>query len=126
MQNCRVCACAHAREPHFNPSFCCEFLSSIPSPLSLPFESTKIIVFSLKSTLKNSSKNLPPNQKFIFTHKNPCAHRATILSHQARYFLPQHTKNVGDNSKNLPRFSKKVRRFFENLPRYSYLYIVHR
>ena len=87
-QNCRVCACAHAREPHFYPSFCCEFLSSIPSPLSLPFESKKsqfapqnspksssILFDNTKSSLSSTRNFVPIEQKGspikqdIFSHK---------------------------------------------------------
>ena len=90
VQNCRVCACAHAREPHFSPSFYCDFQPSIPSPLSLPFESKKNHSFPLKiiqvfprklfdytkSSLSSTRNFVPIEQKYspikqdIFSHKH--------------------------------------------------------
>ena len=100
VQNCRVCACAHARESHFYPSFYCEFLSSIPSPLSLPFESIKITVSNIKihrwvpiyysispkihchpsETLLPSSKNTLPSSKILSPTKHKKPRRFSKLS----------------------------------------------
>lgn len=109
MQNCRVCACAHAREPHYYPSLYCEFLSSIPSPLSLPFESIKITVSNLKihrrvplhysispkvhyhppETLLPSSKNTLPSSKIFSPTKHKKPRRFSKLS--PRFFKKRPT-----------------------------------
>lgn len=115
MQNCRVCACAHAREFHFYPSFYCDFHSSIPSPLSLPFESIKITV----SNLKYSEDFL---ENYSITPKVHCYQPETLLPSSkkplpsSKIFSPTKHKKPRRFSKLSPRFFKKRPTLFRESP----------
>ncbi len=91
VQNCRVCACAHAREPHFSPSFCCDFQPSIPSPLSLPFESIKNHSFHLKilqifprKLFDYTKSSLLPTRNFALIKQKHSPIKQDIFSHKTQ------------------------------------------
>ena len=115
-KKCKIAGCARARTREspifpllFIVVFFPRFLPRFPSHLRAQKSQ-----FPPQNTPSISSKIIRLHQKFIVTNQKLCSHRAKSLSHQARYYLPQNTKNLGD-------LLNYLRRFFEILPRFENL-----